>query len=160
MNELENITHTRLAILLIVIGLLFAADSLLGVSFAYKLWPLLIFMLGTGLVGIYLKRKAKGALYLAGGEYFILFSGLAFYCNFTSWQNLKHLWPIFVGFLGLVFITLFLFYRKKRFLLFLGLLLLSLSIFFLLIFSLGTQFWWIIFMLAGLSILVSGKSKW
>jgi len=107
-----------------------------------------------------LKRKARGALYLAAGEYFILFGTLAFYCNFTSWQNLKHLWPIFIGFLGIVFITLFLFYRKKRFLLFLGLLLLSLSIFFLLIFSLGTQFWWIIFILAGLSILVSRKSKW
>ncbi len=159
MNSFENTTYRRLAIFLITIGLLFAVDSLLKLSIVYRLWPVVIAILGIGLVGIFLKRKAGGALYLAVGEYIICFSGLAFYCNFTSWQNMAQIWPLFIVSLGIVFITLFFFNQKRRFLLFLGLLVFSLSIFFFLILSFGSQFWWTIFILVGLSILLSGRIK-
>jgi hypothetical protein len=136
--------------------LLFASDSLLKLSFVYKLWPVIILILGIGLVGIFAKRKASGDIFLAAGEYLICFSGLAFYCNFTSWKNMSEIWPLFIAFLGIVFVTLFVLHSKKRFLLLLGLLHLSLSIFFFLVFSLTGQLWWTIFILVGVSILVSG----
>ena len=159
MKDFENTTYRRLAIFLIMIGLLFAFDSLLRLSFIYKLWPVIILILGIGLVGIFVKRKASGDIFLAVGEYLICFSGLAFYCNFTSWRNMSEIWPLFIAFLGIVFVTLFILHSKKRFLLLLGLLHLSLSIFFFLIFSLTGQLWWTIFILVGLSILVSGRIR-
>ena len=159
MNELENTTFRRLAILLIVIGVIFAINSILGYSFVYQLWPGLILLPGTGFIGIFLKRKERGSLYLAVGEYLVLFTGLALYCNFTSWASLSYLWPVFITFLGVVFLSIFLVRRKSRFLFFLGLLLLSLSVFFFFVFSGGSQFWWLIFILVGLSILLSGKLK-
>lgn len=159
MHSPRNATYQRLAILLIIVGLFFAMDSLFKLSFIYKLWPLIILMLGTGLVGIYIKRKASGALYIAVGEYLICFSGLALYCNFTSWQNIAFLWPLFTAFLGLTLVSLFFLHKKKHLLLIIGVLLLALSVFFFIIFSLGGQYWWTIFILIGLSILISGRDS-
>lgn len=159
MKNFENKTYKRLAIFLIIIGLLFAVDSFLKVSVFYKLWPVVILILGIGLVGIFVKRKASGDIFLVAGEYLICFSGLAFFCNFTSWRNMSQIWPLFIVFLGIVFVTLFLLHSKRRFLLLLGLLHFSLSIFFFLIFSLSSQFWWTIFILVGLSILLSGRIR-
>jgi hypothetical protein len=158
-HSLESTTYRRLAILLIIIGLLFAVDTFLRLSFIYKLWPILITILGIGLVGIYVKRNARESFYLAIGEYLICFSGLALYCNFTSWQIMSQVWSLFIAFLGMVFITLFFFHMKSKSILFIGLLLLSLSIYFFFIFSVSSQFWWVIFILVGLSILISGGLK-
>ena len=158
-NNLDKTTYTRLAILLIVIGILIALDSMLKISVIPKLWPLLITMLGTGLIGIFIKRKTSGSFYLAAGEYLVCFSGLAFYFNFTSWNQISSLWPLFILFLGIVFLTLFLVNRQKRFLLLVSLLLLSVSIFFLFVFSLDIQFWWSIFILTGISLLIAAQTK-
>jgi hypothetical protein len=159
MRDLENVTYRRLAFLLIGIGLVFAVNSIMGLSIIYKLWPILILLPGTGFIGIFLKRKAKRSLYLSVGEYLILFTGLALYCNFTSWTNLAHLWPIFITFLGIVVFSVFLFHRKNRLLLLVGLLLISLSVFFFFVFSIDVHYWWIIFILAGLSILFTCRIK-
>ena len=159
MNTPEYKTYKRLAFFLIIIGLLFAFDSLLHLSFIYKLWPLILTILGAGFIGIYVKRKQRGILFLAVGEYILCFSVLALYCNFTSWRNMSDLWPLFIGFLGIALVTVFFLDRNRRNLLFIGLLLASLSIYFLLVFSLGSQFWWIIFIFAGLCILLSGGLK-
>jgi hypothetical protein len=159
LNNLDAITNKRLAFYLIIIGLLFAVDSFFKLSIIYKLWPVLALILGIGFIGIFVKRKARDALFLAVGEYLIFFSGMALYCNFTSWSNLVYMWPLFIISLGIVFITLFFFYNKNRFILFIGLLLSFLSVFFILVFSVDSQYWWSIFILVGLSILLSGIGK-
>lgn len=159
MGDLENTTYRRLGVLLIFVGLLCAAASHFGLPVVYKLWPLLVLSLGLGFVGIFAKRRARGALYLALGEYLILFSILALYCNFTSWGNLRHLWPVFIAFLGVVFGTLLVFRRRNRLLLFLALSFVLVSASLLLIFSFGSQYWWSILVLVGLSVLVSGTRK-
>lgn len=159
MNGIEKMTYQRIAILLIIIGGMFAIDSYLHLSFIYKLWPLIMAIMGSGFIGIYSKQKDGGMLFLAVGEYLLFFSALALYCNFTSWRNMGNLWPLFIGFLGIVFITCF-FAGKRRYLfLFFGLMLISLSIYFLLVFSIGSQLWWSIFVLLGISILLSGGIK-
>ena len=159
LNNLDTITTKRLALYLILIGLLFSVDYFLGFSIAYKLWPILILNLGIGFIGIFTKLNTREPLYLVVGEYLILFSFLALYCNFTTWGILAHMWPLFILFFGCVLITQFFFLNKNRFVLFLGLLLSFLSIFFFLVFSFGGQYWWSIFILIGLSILLSGMSK-
>ena len=158
-NNLDKTTYTRLAILLITIGLLIALDSMLKISIIPKLWPILLTLLGTGLIGIFIKRKISGSLYMAAGGYLICFSGLALYCNFTSWNQISSLWPLFILFLGIVFLTQFLVNRQKRSLLLASLLLLSVSIFFLFVFTLNIQFWWSIFILIGISLLIAAQTK-
>lgn len=155
-NELETISYKRLGILLIIIGIFLAINSYLGFS-GYKLWPVLSLSLGLAFIGIF--RNHREAIYLAIGVYIVSFSFLALYCNFTLWGNLAYLWPLFITFLGIVFITLFFYYKKKPILLFIGFLLLVLSVFFFLVFSVSAQLWWTIFIFVGLCILLSVKSK-
>ncbi len=158
-GDLENTTHRRLGILLILVGLLCAAASHFGLPVVYKLWPLLILSLGFGFIGIFAKRRARGAIYLALGEYLVLFSILALYCNFTSWSNLGHLWPVFIAFAGVVFATLLVFRRRNHLLLFLALSFVLLSASLLLMFFCGSQYWWSIPILVGLSVIMSGTRK-
>lgn len=157
--EQENTTYKRLAYILIIIGILLALDSYIGTSVFLNLWPLLVLMLGIGFIGIYSKGKRRGFTYLVIGIYMILFTLLALYCNFTSWALLAIYWPIFITFLGIVFIAIFIYKKTSRVTLFLGLILIFLSLYFFIIFSIGNNAWWTIFMLVGLSILLSRIKK-
>jgi hypothetical protein len=160
-SEVTNPLPTRLAILLLVIGLLFALDTFLELSVVYKFWPVLVAMTGVGLIGIFLKGNARVPMFLAAGVYLVCFSGLALYCNFTSWGATAELWPLFVTFLGVVFVGLFCFQKRRRVYLLVGLLLVSLSVVFYLTLNLSGRLWWTIFILAGLSILAAEvSSKW
>jgi hypothetical protein len=155
-NSLNPGTLKRFGILLLILGMVFSLDTILGYSFAYKLWPVIVLILGIGLMGIYLKRSTRELPYLIGGEYLAFFSLLAVYCNFTSWGMLGRLWPLFITFLGAALITHYFLHTRKRMTLFLGMLLIGLSVFFYSIFSIGGQYWWSIFIIVGLSILISG----
>jgi len=156
-GELENRTYSRLGILLIFLGGAFAAATYLGLPFVYGLWPLLTLSLGTGFIGIYAKRHRGGSFYLGFGVYLTQFSILALYCNFTSWSMLSSLWPIFVAFLGVVFTVQFLAVRRNHFVLFLGVLSFLLAGFFLLVFNVDTSYWWVVFVVVGVSVLVTGR---
>lgn len=158
-NEQENTTYKRLSYMLILIGILLALDSYLGISLFLNLWPLLVLVLGIGFLGIYSKGKRRGFTYLVIGIYLILFTFLALYCNFTSWALISIYWPIFITFLGLVFIAIFIYKKASRIMLFLGLTLIFLSLYFFVVFSMGSSAWWTIFMLIGLSILLSRIKK-
>lgn len=158
-KQADTNVYTRLAILLIVVGALFAADSYLGLAIVPRLWPLLVAMLGIGLIGIYFQRKTTGLLFLGAGEYLVFFSGLALFCNFASWSRIGRLWPLFIIFLGIVLCTLYGFSRQRRLFLFLGLILISLAVFFYAVFAINTRYWWSIFFLVGISILISAKTR-
>jgi hypothetical protein len=158
-NGLHSETTKRLGVLLVFLGVLFSLDTLLGISFVYKLWPVVILILGIGLIGIYGKRNARESLYLIVGEYLILFSILAMYCNFTAWRALGRLWPWFIAFLGIALIIHFFLHARQRMILFLGVLLFGLAVFFYSVFSIGGQYWWLIFIVVGLSILISGLAQ-
>lgn len=157
--EQENTTYKRLAYMLFIIGILFALDSYLGISLFLNLWPVLVLILGIGFIGIYSKGKRRGFTYLVIGIYMILFTFLALYCNFTSWALLSIYWPIFITFLGIVVIAIFIYRQTSRVMLFLGLLLIFLSFYFFIVFSIGNNAWWTIFILVGLSILLSRIKK-
>lgn len=157
-NNTEYTTYTRLANILIVIGILLAIDTIFNLQVIYKLWPLLLTILGVGFIGTYTIRqqRAYGA-FLAIGEYCIFFSALALLFNFTSWTVLSSIWPIFITFLGIVLFTLYHF-KRKRLLLFLSVIVLLLSLYFFIIFSYNYNLWWVIFIITGISILISKES--
>ena len=152
-------SHGRFGIILVIIGLLLAVDSILKLSLIYKLWPVLITVVGVGFIGIFRQRARKEPLYLSVGIYFIGFSILALYCNFSSWTTLSTLWPLFIAILGIALIGSFIFCRRQRIQLLLGLLLLSLCTVFFFVFTLDSRLWWTGFILGGISILVSELAK-
>jgi hypothetical protein len=155
----KQTSYGRLAILLFIIGALLGIDSVLHLSFVYKLWPLVITMLGIGFIGIFKTRDRKEALYLTVGIYLVCFSGLALWCDFTHWGSLKMLWPLFVAFLGIAVTGAYLFCRKKRTWLLIGLLLISTSVVFFLVFSISQDLWWTVFLLAGLSVWIAERDR-
>ena len=149
----------RLAFLLIGIGLLLGLDAYLELSVVYRLWPALLVMLGVGLIGIFVNGNSREPLFLAAGVYVLCFSVPAFFCSLTSWTALASLWPLFITFLGLVFLALFFFREKRLVHLLTGLLLVSLSAVFTLTLTFGLQWWWTVLVLAGLSILIAERAK-
>jgi hypothetical protein len=151
---------TRLAVLLLVVGALFALDASLNLSVVYKFWPVLVATMAVGLMGIFLKGNARLPMFLAAGVYLLCFSGLALFCNFTSWTAMADLWPLFIAFLGAAFVALFCFQRSRPVYLLAGLLLVSVSVVFFLTLNVSGRLWWTSFLLAGLSILVTEAAKW
>jgi hypothetical protein len=158
-SGLASPTARRLAFLLIVIGVLLAMDTFLDLSVVYKLWPVLVAMVGVGLIGIFFKGNSRVPMFLVAGVYLLCFSGLALFCSFTSWAAMASLWPLFITFLGVVFACLFFFREKRRAYLLTGLLLVSTSAVFSVTQNFGAHWWWTILILAGLSILVAEKAK-
>ena len=144
----------RLAYFFFFLGALFAVETYYNYMILYKLWPLIVASLGGGLITIFFKRKRREPIYLASGTFFICFSVLALVCNFTSW-NLSELWPLFVGFIGVSQLILYIFYAHHKVYLFLTFLFLSISIVLFLVFTITYKFWWLIFILLGLTIIIS-----
>jgi hypothetical protein len=160
MPKNESLTsYGRFAILLFIVGGLFGIDSFFHLSVAGKLWPLIITMLGIGFIGIFRKRDRKEALYLTVGIYLICFSGLALWCDFTHWGSLKTLWPLFVAFLGIAVTCAYVFCQKKHTWLLIGLLLISTSVVFFFVFSISSDLWWTMFLLAGMSVWISERDR-
>ena len=152
-------SYGRFAILLLVIGALLGVDSVCHLSFIYKLWPLIITILGIGFIGIFRTRNRKEALYLSVGIYLICFSGLALFCDFTSWAMLKKFWPYFVMFMGIAVTGAYIFCKKKNIWLLAGLLLISMSVVFFFVFSISVDLWWTVFLLAGASVWIAERDK-
>ncbi len=152
-------SYGRFGILLIVISALVAAEAFAELGFVYKLWPVLIFLLGIGFIGIYIRRARREAEYIGVGTYLVCFSGLALYCSFTSWTALSYLWPLFIGFFGFSFLMGYLFGKRAPLALLLGLLLVSICVVFFFVFGLEGQYWWTMFLLAGASFFIYDRVR-
>lgn len=151
------VSHIRLAILLIMLGLIFALDSFLGIPFVYKLWPLIVSFLSFGFLGIFIKRKRRDPAFISIGVYLLCFSILALFFNFTSWDLMLYLWPLFILFMGLAFLSIFLFSKKSKIILLLAALFILLPILFFILLSGSSEYWWVVLILAGFSIIISEK---
>jgi hypothetical protein len=159
LDSISSIVYQRFGILLLIVGSMYGLDTYLKLNVATRLWPIIITILGIGFLGIFSKRGQKESSYLGIGIYLICFSGLALYCNFTSWSALVKYWPCFILFLGFSFSFAFLFDKSKRLLFLMGLLLISLSVVFFFVFSISSSLWWTVFILTGLSVLIGERVK-
>jgi len=154
----NKVISRRLGALLLVIGVAFAVDMLLNLGVVYRLWPVLVMMVGVGLIGIFGRTGRREGVFLSAGIYLLGFSLLALYCNFANWSTLRHLWPLFIVFAGLAFLGMFRFRGGRRGHLLSGLVLLSISGVFLVVLHLGGRYWWTVFVFLGLSVLASEKA--
>jgi hypothetical protein len=161
-QDLKNIgeqAYRRFGLLLIGIGIAYGIDFYLKLHLVNRLWPLLITILGIGFFGIFIKRGKHESAYLGTSIYLTSFSVLALFCNFSTWKNLAAYWPGFILFLGISFIGPFIFDRAKRLALLIGLLLISMAVVFYFVFSVNGSLWWTIFVLTGISVLITERAK-
>jgi hypothetical protein len=152
-------SYGRLGLLLTVVGILLAVDSLAKVSYIYKFWPLLGGIVGCGFVGIHVRRGRPEALYVTVGVYLIAASALTLYCSLSSWAAMSGLWPLFITFLGVAFCFGYLFGKRSPFLLLAGLLLVTLSAVFFFVLIVNPRLWWIVLVLAGASFVVYDRAR-
>ena len=146
-----------IGIFLIIIGIIFAIENYYNFYILYKLWPLFITFLGAGFLGIFTKRGRREAVFLGIGLYLILFSIFSLYLNFASWATLTFLWPVFIGLFGVTFLSIYFFHLKNKIYLFIALIMISITIVFFVVFTLSGDFWWLTFILIGLSIIIAGR---
>lgn len=152
-------SYGRLGILLALIGTIMAVDTMAELAFIYKLWPLIITVLGIGFIGICIRRSRRESVYMGIGVYIIGFSGLALYCSLTTWTALATLWPVFIALMGAAFVFGYFFGTRKPVLLLAGLLFISLAVLFYSLFSLDQRLWWSIFILAGVSFFIFDRAR-
>ena len=152
-------SYGRLGVMLVVIGALVAIDGVLRLHFIHRLWPLLITILGGGFIGLHLRRSRREGVYMAVGTYLILVSVLMLYCNFTGWLTLAWLWPMFILFLGVAFVASYLFGSRAPLMLLGGLLLASVAVVFLYLFTFHAGTWWIALILAGVSFFLFDRAR-
>ncbi|MFC1584743.1 hypothetical protein ACFL5V_04275 [Fibrobacterota bacterium] len=156
-NRLSS--YGRMGVLLTAMGVLLAVDALANLSLVYKLWPLLVSLLGAGFIGIHLNRPRQEGIYIGLGVFFLGLSLLLLYCSLFSWADLDILWPVFIILLGVSFCFAYAFGKRDPFLLLAGLLLISIAIVFFFVFGLTYKLWWTIFLLAGSSLLIYDRAR-
>jgi hypothetical protein len=112
---MKNRSLNVLAFLFILIGVLLAMENFGVISGVSRHWPALILLLGSGFVLLFFQRRRTDAALLWLGS-FLDFLGIFFYyLNYTSWWHLGRQWPMFLAIVGLSFLSVSAFIRRRIF---------------------------------------------
>ncbi len=144
-------------IILIVLGVLFLIANFSDVHLD-SLWP--IFVLGPGVAFIVLffrNRKDYGVL--MPGTILTVIGILFFICTLTGWDQMQHLWPLFIMAPGLGFIMMYLFGKHERGFLIPAGILTGLGLIFLVDANESDYLWPIVLILIGLLFLLRWKKE-
>lgn len=94
------------AVVLILVGILLTLENFSVVHGVAVHWPVFPIIVGAGFGLLYYHRDQNDEALLWLGS-FAFFLGLFFYyLNFTNWYQLGTLWPVFLGIVGLSFLSL------------------------------------------------------
>jgi len=143
----------------IVIGILLLAENFGFIGNVGVLWPLVVTLGGSALVMAGRNRGVYGRGLVGVGVYLLQTSLLFLYLNFTSWSYIAHLWPAFIGFLG---VSIFVSGRggvRSGVLLYLSAFLVILALLFFLIFTVDPKLWPISLVLLGISLAFLGRER-
>ncbi|MFC1851081.1 hypothetical protein ACFL27_12880 [candidate division CSSED10-310 bacterium] len=147
-------TFSPLAFTCILVGILLILENyslILGIS---KWWPIFPLLIGIGMGHLFVVRGLGDLVMIGMATYLVSVSIFFFYLNIVGWLRLKELWPVFIGLLGLSFLSVVAFGGGRRIYYFLSFFLIVLSIFFFVIFTVDTRLWPLSLILFGLSILI------
>ena len=160
MAKSQKTSLIPLGISLVVLGFLFLLENLDIINGVHRFWPIFPLMAGLGFLILFNYNKKESVL--AGiGTLIISTSGLFFYLNFTSWKQMAFLWPLFIIFFGLSFLSIYLSCKKSIYL-YLSLAFMAIGLVFFLIFSVNAKLWPISLLLLGASMIIltySSKKK-
>lgn len=147
-----------LGIVLIVVGFLFLLETFNILKGVYKLWPVFPLILGIGFWILFANYGKKEIPLVGIGTFIVLISLLFFYLNFTFWSQLAHLWQLFLIFIGLSFLSIYI-YQKKGIFIYLSSLFIIIGFVFFLVFSITAKLWPISLILLGASLWLIREKK-
>jgi hypothetical protein len=129
-----------LAIVLLVVGILLTLENFDFIAGVSLHWPLFLLITGTGFILLFVERdRGDDALLWLGS--FMAQLGVFFYVlNFTSWNALGVWWPVFLGLVGVSFLTVGVVRRNYVFTVF-GIAFVGLFFVFTLVFTVSMKLW-------------------
>jgi len=142
-----------LAFLLVTVGLLVTLENFQIVKGIARHWPVFLLITGFGFVLLFFQENRSDFVKLWLGT-FVFFLGFFFYyLNFSSWAGLSSLWPIFLGIVGLSFLSIRIF-SKTRIYTYFAVFFIALFIILMLVFSISSKLWPLSFVVFGISLFV------
>ncbi len=144
-------------IILVVLGVLFLIANFSNVHLD-SLWP--VFVLGPGIAFIvmFFRERNNYGLLMPGSILTVI--GLLFFaCTLNGWNEMEHLWPLFIMAPGLGFVMMYLFGKHERGLLIPAVILIGLGLVFLLEATESEYLWPIVLIVAGILFLVRWKKE-
>lgn len=146
-------TATSLASLLVITGALITLENFSVIQGVSWHWPLLLLILGAGFVLLFFQRDRLDPVLLWLGTFIFVLGVLFYYLNGTSWSQLASLWPVFLGIVGLSFLSVAVLTRRYLFAYFASGFI-ALFIIFTLIFNISRKLWPMSFVVFGIGLLI------
>lgn len=147
----KNRTLGILALLFIIAGAILTLENYHVIPGISINWPVLLLILGMGFVLLFFERKKEPIIWI--GSFLLFISIFFYYLNFTSWKSLAHLWPVFLGVIGLSFLATAIFTRKRIFA-YLAILFITIFLALYLVFTISLKLWPMSLFIFGISLLI------
>lgn len=141
------------AIIFILVGTLLTLENFSVIAGISAHWPIFLLIIGSGFTILYFQRKKTDEVLLWLGTLIFILGIFSYYLNFTSWQQLATLWPIFLGIIGSCFLSVGL-VAKKVILNYFGILFISLFLIFTLVFTISIKLWPLSLVVFGICLLI------
>ena len=150
-------TTRTIAILSILCGVVLILESYDYLEGIWRLWPIFPLILGIGFILLFFNRGRADAALLGIGTYLVCCGAFFFFLNVTTWALLAHLWPLFIGFMGLSFLAPVIWQGKRGIIVPIALFMLFLSGVLLLVVTVDNRLWPISLILFGACLLLLGR---
>ena len=142
-----------LAVIFIGVGFLLTLENLDLVDGLSVHWPLFVLIAGTGFVLLFYHRRKNDDFLVWLGSFMILLAVFFYYLNFTSWNQLSFLWPVFLGVVGFSFLAIGVI-KKNRLFGYVGIVFVGLFIVFTMVFTVSKHLWPTSFIVFGICLLI------
>ena len=142
-----------LSFFLIVTGILITLENFHLIRNVSHHWPFMLLIMGLGFITLFLNRNKSDIVLLWLGTFQFFLGIFFYYLNATSWKELISLWPVFLGIIGLSFLSVVVFTGRMLYVYFASAFI-ALFIIFTLVFSISPKLWPLSFVVFGISLLI------
>jgi hypothetical protein len=143
---------TVLAALFILVGLALTLENYHVVEGVSKQWPAFIFLFGLGFTLLFYRKNKEDPVLIWLGPFLIMNSIFFYYLNYSHWSNLSYLWTVLIAIIGLSFLPVG-FYTKRRLFAYLAILFITLFLSLFFVFTISLRLWPMSFVIFGVSLL-------
>ncbi|MBN2543410.1 hypothetical protein JXI42_11150 [bacterium] len=142
-----------LAVMFIIVGIVLTMENLYVFKGFSVHWPIFLAIVGCGFVMLFYRKSRDDVVLLWLGTFVLLLGAFFYYLNYTSWESLENLWPVFLGLIGISFLSIGIIKKNLIFNIF-AISFIALYLIFTMVFSLSTRLWPMSFVIFGTALLV------
>jgi hypothetical protein len=142
-----------LAAIFICVGILLTLENMDIVDGISLHWPLFVLIAGSGFIMLFYHRDKDDDFLVWLGTFMVLLGLFFYFLNFTNWNQLSFLWPVFLGIVGFSFLAIGII-KKNRLFGYLGIVFVGMFLIFTLVFTVSKQLWPTSFIVFGLCLLI------